>query len=502
MQEQHPSGPPGLGTVAALDGMPALDPSLSVPLAVIVAGLDAMTRQAPADLPAAQALLETQVLLVQADRLKALVLARIADVDARRLHELDDSPSTAAWVAEQQTSTPRSDVTLAKRLHRVPQVAARIAAGGLSVAGGVLIARALTKLRPHLDRPDGRIDGQPGEPTLAAVIIDGVRSQVAEAAGGLADDDVRLVRLVTDLQEIAARPVSQHARLEAAFLALAARVEPGQLSDALGLLVDALLPNELAARAEDAHRDRSLILTRDDTGWDLRGRLDLEGGELLFTALTAAAATDPDNPLDTAAADQLRAQGLDPYEDGCVQVRSRRQRQHDALTLLLRRLLASGALGLRGKHPPQLAITISEPALHGRGGALPARVASGARWPAALVRRLVCDSAITRFVLSLGHRVIETSHTGRTLTPHERRIKHLETGGVCQGAGCTRGEHTGHRLIPHHATPYALCGTTSLADTVLLCDVTHHDLHQGGKTVRLKDGRLLGLAGWVDRTAA
>jgi hypothetical protein len=74
--------------------MPSLDPSLPVPLAMLVAGLDVMTAQTPADIPAAQALLETQVLLVQLDRLKALALGRVADVDNRQLHTLDDSPST------------------------------------------------------------------------------------------------------------------------------------------------------------------------------------------------------------------------------------------------------------------------------------------------------------------------------------------------------------------------------------------------------------------------
>lgn len=488
----------------AAAGLPALDPSLPVQLALLVSGLDLMGVQVPADIPGGQALLETQVLLVQLDRLKALALRRVADVDTRQLHALDDSPSTAAWVAEQQTSMARSDVALAKRLDRFPQLAARIASGGLSIDGGVQISRALARLRPHVDRPDGLIDSQPGEEALTGVIIDGVRTLVGEAAGGLADDDLRLVRLMRDLTEIAARPVSQLARLEAAFLALAARVERGLLRDALGVLVDALLPNELAKRADDAHNNRGLELVRDDdgAGWTVRGRLDLECGELLHTTLTAAMETDPDNPFDTTAAEELRAQGLDPYADGCVQVRSRPKRRHDALKLLLRRLLTSGALGQRGKHVPQIAITISEPALHDQPGALPGRARSGARWPAGLVRRLLCDSAITRFVLSLGHRVVEASHTERTLKPHERRIKDLETGGVCQAAGCSNGDATGYRLVPHHPTPYSIDPVTSLQDSVLFCELTHHDVHVGGRTVRLKDGRVLGPLGWIQKRSA
>jgi hypothetical protein len=484
--------------------MPALDPSLPVPLAMVVAGLEAMAAQTPADIPGAQALLEAQVLLVQQDVLKALALQRIADVDTRQLHTLDDSPSTSAWVAEQQTSMPRSDVALAKRLDRFPQVAARILAGGLSVDGGVRISRALGKLRPHVDRPDGRIDGQPGEEALAGVIANGVRLLVAQAWGGVADDDLRLVRLMHDLAEIADRPVSQLARIEAAFLVLARCVEPRQLDDALGVLVDALLPNEMAKRADDAHANRgvTLIKSSDGSGWILQGSLDLETGELLHTAMTAAMETDPDNPIDTAAAEELRAQGLDPYEDGCGLVRSRRQRQHDGFRLLLRRLLESGALGLRGKHLPQVAITISEPALHDQPGALPGRTRSGARWPASLVRRILCDSAVTRFVLSLGHRVVESSHTERTLKPHERRIKDIETGGVCQAAGCGNGYATGHQLVPHHPTAYAISPVTSLDDSVYFCPGTHHDIHDGGKTIRLKDGRRLNAHGWVTDRAA
>jgi hypothetical protein len=210
--------------------------------------------------------------------------------------------------------------------------------------------------------------------------------------------------------------------------------------------------------------------------------------------------TDPDNPVDTATAAAMRAKGLDPYEDGCVQVRSFRQRRHDGLRLLLRRLLDSGALGVRGKHVPHLAIAVRGETLHRRAGALPARGQSGASLPVSLVRRLLCGSEITRFVLGLGHRVLESSHTERTLKPHERRIKDLETGGVCQGAGCRRGHATGHRLIPHHVAPYSRAGTTSLGDTALLCEVTHHDVHEGGKAVRLKDGRVIGPDGWVDET--
>ena len=171
------------------------------------------------------------------------------------------------------------------------------------------------------------------------------------------------------------------------------------------------------------------------------------------------------------------------------------EQRHDALRNGLRRYLDSGITGLRDKTAPHIAVTVSLDNLHDAPGSLPAVATSGARLPRSLVRRWLCDSAVTRFVLSLGSKVLAVSHTGRTLTATERRAKKLETAGCCQVAGCTRGP--GHRLVPHHPTPYAQCGTTSLSDTVLLCEPNHRDLHVGGHILRLKDGRRLGPHGWL-----
>jgi hypothetical protein len=226
---------------------------------------------------------------------------------------------------------------------------------------------------------------------------------------------------------------------------------------------------------------------------------------MLHTVLTAELATDPDNPTDTAAWSAHRQAGAQTEDiielDGCAGApRSLRQRRHDALKLGLRTLLSSGALGGRGKHIPHIGVSTSLDTMHGLPGALPAIGDSGAPLPTSLVQRWLCESYLTRFVLSLGRKVIETSHTERTLKAHERRAKRLETGGRCQGAGCTRGP--GENLTPHHATPWAVCGTTSIADTVWLCEQTHHDIHAGGKTVRLKDGRYLNEHGWADGPVA
>jgi hypothetical protein len=245
-------------------------------------------------------------------------------------------------------------------------------------------------------------------------------------------------------------------------------------------------------------------LKEDGSGWLVtRGDLDLECGELLDAVLTAELTSDEDTTADTQAYAQARQDGWEAGEplsaEGCGGPRSLDQRRHDALRNGLRRYLDSGIAGLRDKVAPHLAVTVTLGALHGSPGALPPVGASGARLPQSLVQRWWCDSAVTRFVLGLGHKVVETSHTERTLKAHERRAKRIETGSRCQGAGC-RGA-PGRRLIPHHADPWARTGRTSLGDTVLLCEQTHHVLHSG-RTIRLVDGRTLGPHGWVHGRAA
>ena len=471
----------------------------SGPVRALAAAIDAVLAQQPAELPGPQALADTSELLVQVERLRGGLLGRIADVETRKLHVMDGAGSTSAWVAAQQTSLDRGEVALARRMSSLPRLEQAIRDGQLSIAVAERVGKALARLRRHVDRPDGLIGGQDGEQALVGVIGHGVRSLVCQALGGLDDDDPRLVELIVDLAVIVESPSSQYARLEAAFVLLATLVEPALLPGALGQLVDALLPDELEKRAEDGHANRSfgLRLKDDGSGWIITDRdLDLECGELLQAVLDAELTVDPDGPADTDAYEQLRAEGWDSGDELPVAAgpRSLRQKRHDALRNGLRRYLDAGIAGLRDKVAPHLAATTGVDLLEQQPGALPAVSAStGARLPASLVRRWACDSAVTRFVLGLGGKVLEVSHTERTLKAHERRAKRLETGGQCQGRGCQR-----HGQVPHHADPWARCGSTSLRDTALLCQSCHRDLHVGKKTLRLRNGRWLDEDGWAD----
>lgn len=301
-----------------------------------------------------------------------------------------------------------------------------------------------------------------------------------------------------------AADLPQVARLEAAFVLLAQRAAPGLLTPTLALLLDALLPAQHDARARRAEQEAALRLTRryGGSGWHVEGDLDDETGEMLDVVLRAQRATDEQGPVDTAAwraADVEDLTDLDPrfWPDRYARPRTRAQQNHAALKAALRRLLDGGLLGTREKAFPHVAVTASLDFLHGLPGALPARAASGARWSREQARQLLCRSAFTQMVLDAGRRVVEVSHTQRTATALERQIVHLQWGHTCARHACTRGPATGDPLTPHHGNPFALCGTTSISDTVPLCDQDHHYLHDDRRVLKLKDGRWLGPDGWA-----
>ncbi|MDX6200319.1 MAG: hypothetical protein QOJ79_3470 [Actinomycetota bacterium] len=481
-----------------------VDPTLLSPgVRAVVEAMTALSDLAPVDAPGPVALADTRALFAVKEQLDAHLLHRVRDIELRQLHELDAMPSVGTWVEAQTTSVDRRQVALARRLDNLPSVRRELESGRLSMLAAQRVSAAVEKVRGFLDQRDGLIDGLPAEDVLDSVILRGVPQLFGEALGGLSDDDLRLRRLLAEMVALQESGRSQVARVEEAFVALAVRVETRSLRPALEELVDALLPQRLEDLAARAHARRGLALERnsDGCGWRLEADLDDETGELLHTTLTAAMATDPENVTDTAVAAELRAEGRDPYAAGPgAKPRKVWERRHDALKTVLSDWLGTGIAGSRGKVVPHLLVRVGLDALQGAPGALPAVGRSGRSLPASLVRRWACDSAMTRFVMGLGNKVIEMSHTARTLKAHERKAKEMETGGVCQAAGCH--PPPGTPLIPHHPDAYARSKTTSFYDTVMFCPGSHHDLHEGGKTLLLKDGRLLGPDGWVRQVAA
>jgi hypothetical protein len=496
---------------------PAPLPPVSPAVAELQALLARVTDTVPASLPESQALVDLQALLQVGQGLRVHTLSRLADAQTRQLHTLTAARSTRGWLDQVAPDRPVVDLPLARKLTGLPVLRDRVRAGALSLTAAGKVAAALGKARPELDQPDGLIDGQPATELVPAVVRE-VLALVAQSRLGMSDTDPVLLALSAALEQVLVDGGSQLGQLERAFVLLAEHLPTRWLREALQRLLDALLPNELERRAA---RDEGLLSLTDcgsGLGWDLRGHLDDETGELFHVALTAAARGDDQNAQDTADAAALRAQGLDPSDpseplgsltllDASVvptrPPRSRPRRWHDALTRLLHRYLAADLAGTSHKAPVRISVTVSSALLDNTPGAPPALGGSGKALPRSLVRRWWCDATVTPFLLSHGWQALGTLHTTRTLTATERVALDLQSGGHrCAGLHCCRNDPnplTG--LEPHHVTPWATTGTTSLRDTIWACPVLHHDLHHG-RTATLRNGRHLTQHGWTSGPGA
>jgi len=505
----------------------------------------------PTSLSAEQAMSDAEALQDLGQQLRVHGVRRLADVTTRELHRLRGFRSTAAWLRSTQPDADSSDAGLSRRLQGYQRLSTAVESGELSLVAARKVVLALGRCRPHVDQLDGRIDGQPGEQVITAV-VGHVVDLVCGCVLGMSEGDARLLHLQSATQQIiasgppggdpagagagqarrgpAAAGAGQLDRLEAAFVLLAEHIAPSLLTSCLEELVLAVVPSLLEDRAKRGRDSAglSLQLNDDGSGWRLDADLDLQCGERLFTALRSELQRDPANRLDTAAAAALRAQGIDPWDpdtgalgtpgsgDGTADSagrldladlaevspsdwpRSRRQRMHDAFDALLGRYLEHGLGGSSQKVPVQVNVTLSAALIDDQPGALPAIADSGAAIPHCLLQRWWCDSRVTAYVLNRGSQALRAVHLGRTLTGLERRAAAIEHRRRCAGVGCCRGgTDPTTELVPHHVRRYADDGATSLTDTILVCDVLHRDLHDGQQRVRLRNGRYLTEKGWV-----
>jgi hypothetical protein len=543
---------PGLWPDTNTPSVPAAPPPPSPP---IRAFQTAVTGLASTDLKArtdTQALADLHALFQTTERLRVAHLDWLIDAQDRNLSRLDSEVSLRTWVRRRFDDAPRTDLPLSNTLRRYPLLQAQVKDGAVGVEAAAMVSTALTKVGPRLDREGGLIDGLPGEQVLAAV-IGHVVQQVAGARLGLPDGHPLLTELQQKTREVLEAGGSQLSRLEAAYSLLGEHVPLQNLKACLLEQTDALLPVALEDRSLRASDSRGLTLTP-NFGTSRGGRVvidtDDELYELLYTALGAEARRDPANPTDTALkadatqqtddfceksgegrqagqaepADDFREKsgepagrveaeggkradafgetpgdlGADVESQGDVRFpRSTRQRGHDALKLVLQRYLAAGLAGSHDKAPVSLLVTLTAGLLEGRPGALPARAASGRPLPASLLRQWWCDTTVTALVLSEGLIPLGITHTGRTLTPHERRASLVQHGHGCSGLRCCTPGDPLTTLIPHHVRKYAIFGQTSLEETIWACPRLHHGIHHG-QTLPLRDGRWINEHGWTN----
>ncbi|MCW2778132.1 MAG: hypothetical protein JWN17_1857 [Frankiales bacterium] len=195
--------------------------------------------------------------------------------------------------------------------------------------------------------------------------------------------------------------------------------------------------------------------------------------------------TGPGTPLSL---DDLNA----PAEQG-TPLLTQDQQLHEALTQLLTDLLDVDP-GHGTRTPAHLTITAPLDALHGRPGAPPGRLHTAhgdVPLTPSQLRNHTCGGLLSAVLLDAHGRPVAASGTHRHATARERRVLRATWGTTCAVNGCTQ-----PGTIPHHAEPWWKTHQTRPADLVPICPHHHHDVHEGHKTLALRDHRLLHETGW------
>jgi hypothetical protein len=193
----------------------------------------------------------------------------------------------------------------------------------------------------------------------------------------------------------------------------------------------------------------------------VRGDFDLdpEGGETLLTALRAFQDAE------------ARSAGQD--DD-----RTPAQRRADALVEIARQWLDLAERPTVGSERPHVTMTISADALRDGSGELD----HVGPVPSQVARRLACDAAVMRVVLSGRSEPLDVGRRTKIVPPSMRRAV-IVRDRTCRFPGCDR-HHTW--CDAHHIVHWADGGPTAASNLVLLCRRHHRLVHRGAGGFRLE----------------
>jgi len=276
------------------------------------------------------------------------------------------------------------------------------------------------------------------------------------------------------------------AEAEPVLLEAARRLDPPRLRRVVAHLCDVADPDTAQARAQRRHEERGVWLSPTLAGMvAIDGLLEPEAGQALLAAL---------EPLARPAT----------AEDA----RSGAQRRADALTELARRALEGGSLPQTAGVRPQITVTIELASLLGQAGLPGGEGGWAGPLPVETARRLACDAAVTRAVVTRPSRdvggdgdpgdlasrlrvavallppalggappeLLDLGRTTRVVSAAQRRSLAVRDGG-CVFPGCDRPLAW---CDAHHLRHWLHGGPTDLANLVLLCRAHHRAVHEGG----------------------
>jgi hypothetical protein len=308
------------------------------------------------------------------------------------------------------------------------------------------------------------------------------RGPLTGTARALAAGDLTVTHaavLASGTQDLPAPTV---AAAEPVLLEAARRLDPPRLRRLVAHLAVVADPDAAEAQSQRQHGRRGLWVSPTLEGMvAVDGLLEAEAGATLLAALAPLA-----HP--TSAEDD----------------RSGAQRRADALVELARRTLESGRLPQTGGVRPQLTVTVELASLLGQAGLPGGDGGVAGPLPAETVRRLACDAALTRVLVTrhphqhpaegLAARLraavallppalggaptqpLEVGRATRVVTAAQRAALAVRDGG-CVFPGCDRPTAW---CDAHHLRHWLHGGPTDLANLALLCRTHHRAVHEGG----------------------
>jgi Domain of unknown function (DUF222)/HNH endonuclease len=316
------------------------------------------------------------------------------------------------------------------------------------------------------------------------------RGPLGGTARALAAGDIACSHAAVLAAGTADLPPATAAEAEPVLLATARRLDPPTLRKVVTHLHDVADPDAADARAERQHQRRGLWLSTTLAGMvAIDGLLEAEAGEILLAAL---------DPL---------ARPASAEDD-----RGGSQRRADALAELARRSLEGGRLPHTGGVRPQVTVTVDLASLLGHPGTPGAEGGWVGPLPAETARRLACDAALTRVLVTRHHRdgdddhaesdpgdltarlhaamallppalggpvtqPLEVGRATRVVSPAQRTALTVRDGG-CRYPGCDRPPAW---CEAHHLRHWLHGGPTDVGNLVLLCRAHHRAVHEGGQ---------------------
>ncbi len=421
-------------------------------------------------------------------------------------------------------ATASKDMTMARRLATaLPVTRDRLVAGTLGADHAWVMTEEAPTSETRTDALAWLVDTRTGEPTTPELFVQTVAVDFPDPADD--PDGTRAREQITMVLEDAVADGTLVTG-EGVVLREAGVLNADQFRIVARRFASVTDPDTDDAEDDKAARGECLDLAKTFGGYHVAGFLTDEHGLLVSTAI--AAVMGAPSAEDTRTPGQRRAQGLadvarlvldtnqaspgaaiPPHLNVTVswtELVAQVTRTRDGLCLTCGQTIpgrgtragaAGGAAGWSSAGGAAGAVTVA--GLLGSGGAV--FTETGGRAPRAVLRRLACDSAVTRIVFGPDGAVLDVGRAQRTVTGQMRRAV-IARDEHCVYPGC---DQPPSRCEVHHAVRHwADGGDTSVANSALLC-WHHHALvdargivmHWTGKPARSTAVGALVETGWA-----